>query len=183
MKNKHLYLSLSLLLFTSFAPDMFASPPTEPAPSAPQARSPRHHRGRPYPAFLENLPEAEKERFKKLFRENPEAFWKEIHAFWKKQFEKNKAELIEIGKRYHATEDPAEKQKIAGELRSKLASLFEQHLKFAENQIRTQENRIRQMQKRLDHLKAQTERKKQNMQQGIDQAMEKVLKDSAPTGE
>lgn len=173
MKSKHL-ISLSTFLFiASFTPGIFASPPPENAP--------RFRHERPYPAFLKNLPESEQTRFKKLFRENPVTFRKEIHAYWKAEFKKQKAELDTIGKLYRETKDPERRKQLEQELRNKISQQFDKHQKFAEEQIRSYENWIQQMQKRLDRLKKQTENKKLNRQNDIDKIVKKVLEGEART--
>lgn len=168
MKIKTFFLSSTLLFFVSFTPGIFAA--------SPQGGTHRFHHERPYPAFLENLPETEQARFQKLFRENPETFRKEIRAYWKSEFEKQKAELDAIGKRYRETTDAEIRKQLEQELRNKISQQFDKHQKFAEKQIRSYEKRILQMQKRLDHLKKQTENKKLNRQEDIDQIVKKILK-------
>lgn len=170
MKKRNLQLLFTIFALLSLTPGIFAAPPQ---PS--QERGHRTHRSRPYPAFLDNLPEAEQHRFKKLFRENPEEFRKEMHAYWVKELKKQKAELDAIGKRYRETNDAAVKKQLEQELRNKISQQFDKHLKFAEKQILSHENRIRQMQKRLDRLKAQTEQKKKNRQNEIDLFVKKIL--------
>ncbi len=176
MSNNKLNLFFALFLLLVFTPGIFAAPPH---PSG--ERGPHHQR--PYPAFLENLPESEQNRFKKLFREDPETFRKELRAYWIKEFKKQKAELNAIGKRYRETEDAAVKKQLEQELREKVSLQFEKHQKFAEKQIRMHENRIRQMQKRLEQLKAKTEQKKQNQQSDIDRIVEKILSGVPPETE
>lgn len=173
MKSKHLFLLSTFLFVACFTPGIFASPP--------QGSTQRFHHERPYPAFLENLPEMEQARFKKLFRENPETFRKEIRAYWKSEFEKQKAELDAIGKRYRETTDAELRKQLEQELRNKISQQFDKHQKFAEKQIRSYEKRIGQMQKRLDHLKKQTENKKLNRQNDIDKIVKKVLEGETQT--
>ena len=117
MKSKHLFLLSTFLFVACFTPGLFASPP--------QGSTHRFHHERPYPAFLENLPEMEQARFKKLFRENPETFRKEIRAYWKSEFEKQKAELDAIGKRYRETTDAELRKQLEQELRNKISQQFD----------------------------------------------------------
>ena len=176
MKSKNFIYFLTLLFLTVLIPGIFAAPPAEPSRG--------HHRRmeRPYPQFLEQLPDAEKNQLKKLFREDPAAFREYARAYWKKKFEAHKQELIAIGKRYHAAADEAAKKQLEQELRTKITTQFDRHLNFTEKQIRSHENRIRQMQERLDRLKAETERKKANKSADVEKAILKVLEISGTPG-
>ena len=177
MKSKYFIHFSALLFVAALLPQTFAAPP----PPAP-AKSHHRYAERPYPPFLDQLPDAEKNQLKKLFRENPAAFREQARAYWKKEFEKHKQELIAIGQRYHATTNEAEKKRLEQELRNKISTQFERHLNFTEKQIRQYEKRIRQMQGRLDHLKAETERKKKNKNADTDRAVLKVLEIAKPAG-
>lgn len=172
---------LTLLMISLFSALIFetAAQPNQPPPRKEKSR---HHAGKqPHQHFWESLPEAERARFQKLYREDPAAFHAEVRAYWKKVFEKQKQEVMEIGKRYHAAKDDAEKKKIENELRAKITGSLDKHLQFTEKQIKSHEKRIQHMQKRLEHLKAQLELKKKNKNADIEKTVKKILDAAKPS--
>lgn len=173
MKHKQVLIIIAILLFGAWITDATAKPP-------PPHHSHKHKGQKRLPEFLEHLPEAEKQRFQKLYKEDPAAFHAEIRKYWKNEFEKQKQEVMAIAKRYHEAKDEATRQQIKQELSNKITLGYDKHLAFAEKNIKSYEKRIQQMQKRLEHLKKQTEAKKQNKEANVDKMVDWVLKEADP---
>lgn len=173
MKNRVFMIILTVLFFGVWITETTAKPPHH------------HHRsrrnGKHPPHYLDNLPEAEKARFQKLYKENPAAFYEAIRAYWKSEFDKHMKELMDIAKRHNEAPDAAAKQQIEQELRSKISQGFDKQMEFAEKNIKNYEKRVQQMQKSLEHLKKKTATKKQNKQAEIDKTVRWFLQRAAST--
>ncbi len=170
---------------------MAQTPDTE-ANTAPQKpdqpkekMTPRHpfmHNDKALEKFLLNFPENERPRLKKLAKENPEAFRKEIGEHFQKERQKEMGELLKLRAAYLHETDPARKAEIATELRSKMEANFDKHLKFAEEYISDNEKKLQRMEKRLkemtnflNHFKADYERRKKGRNEILDKITNEFL--------
>lgn len=158
-------------------------PPEEPGRGLPPPRNGGPEKGKhngknpgqktPGDRFFSHFQEPDRTRLKKLAQENPEAFRKEIHEYFKKEREKEFQTLLALRMRCLKGADEAERESAAKELRAKLAEQISRNLRMVERRIADNEAQLAEMRKRLDEFKADYERRKT----GMDAIVDKALKD------
>jgi len=183
MKTNILTLAAAIFCGSLFAagepqmPDGQNLPPPPPPPPPEMHYAPGKHRMPPPPDdnFFQNFPKEEQERLKKLAQEDPEAFRKEVHKYFRQKREKEIREIMDLRKRCLEEKDEARKKELTDEMRKRITEKFDLQIKMAEGQITRNEQRLQKMQEHLDEMKADLNRRKTSRDQIIDKMVGEFL--------
>jgi hypothetical protein len=123
--------------------------------------------------FMGKMSQEEIEKLKSMHDENPEAFRAEMMKRMrerKDEFEEKNSKSMELSKKYHSTDDEAEKARIKEELTSAVASEFDEKMK-------KNRERFEKAEKQMQEFKRKIEEREKNRGQIIRDRMDELLKD------
>ncbi len=121
---------------------------------------PSHHGVKQRKGFLNSLSKEEREKFRQLATEDPEAFKKEmikrIHEARKKEL----AELMKIRSEYLNAKDEEAKEAARKKIEAALRQKFEQHQEMTRRRIEETERKLLAAQEKLLQFKKEYEKRK-----------------------
>lgn len=123
--------------------------------------------------FLKNLSEEEKEKLKKLRKEDPKAFREEIKKKIQEMHgkrQKDKQKINELISKYRKASSPEEKQKYLNEIKQETKKEFERKMK--EN-----DRHLEEAQKRLEEFRKKIETRRKKADEIIDRRMKELTTD------
>ncbi len=135
-------------------------PPRAEKEKDPPPPPPLHHGAKQRKGFLNSLSKEEREKFRQLASENPEAFKKEmikrIHEARKKEL----AELMKLRSEYLNAKDEDAKEAARKKIEAALRQKFEQHQEMTRRRIEETERKLLAAQEKLLQFKKEYEKRK-----------------------
>jgi hypothetical protein len=123
--------------------------------------------------LLEKIPPEELERLKKLHEEDPTAFRAELMQKIKSkkdEVEKRNSKTFEMAKKYFATQDETEREKIKAEIKTALQEEFNEKMK-------QNEDRLQKAEKQLQGFRQKVEERKKNAEKIIEEKLRELTTD------